>query len=173
MVFFIFHILMHVGGVVLQVYQEAADLVTRGLSGEDIHVSPKNVRVYDSLSNMLREHVHDAKRALHYALKAVEVQPDCENSHHTLANALVQLGHLDDAKAAFEKALKINPQYSLALSSYGDCLMQIGLLEQAEIHLQKSLQLDSTHFLTKFRLAALIIKLPNVSTAQLLQAEQL
>ena len=154
-------------------YQEAADLLDLGLSGEDIHVTPKNVKVYNSLSNMLREHAQDTKGALHYALKTVKMLPDWENSHHTLANALVQLGRLDDAKAAFEKALKINPDFSIALSNYGDCLKKLGLLELAEKHLQKSLQLDPTHLLTKFRLAALMMQLPNVSTAQLLQAEQL
>ena len=147
--------------------------MTRGIRVKDIHVSPEDVKIYNSLSIMLREHAHDSEGALRYALKAVKIEPDWENSHHTLANALVQLGRLDDAKAAFEKALKINPDFSAALSNYGDCLKQMGLLEQAEIQLQKSLQLNSASLLTKFRLAALIIKLSNVSTAQLLQAEQL
>lgn len=143
------------------------------MAGEDIHVTPKNVKVYNSLSNMLREHAGDSWGALRYALKAVQAEPDWENGHHSKANALVQLGHLAEAKLAFEKALEINPEFAVAHSNYGDCLQKMKLLEPAETHLQRSLELDPTHLLTKFRLAALIVQLAKASTEQLLQAEQL
>ena len=160
--------------VVLQVYQEVADLLDCHYSGENIYFVDEDVKVYNSLSNMLLQHPPDSKGALQYALKAVKRRPGWANSHYTLANALMQLGRLTEAKVFFEKALKINPQFSAALlSNYGDCLKQLELLEQAETHLQKSLQLNSTHLLTKFRLASLMTELPNVSTVQLLQAQQL
>ena len=148
-------------------------MVTRGLDGEDIHVTPKNVKVYNSLSNMLREHSGDGQGALHYALKAVAVESDWENGYHSKANALVHLRRLAEAKVAFEKALKINPQFAIAHSNYGDCLLKMSMFELAETHLQKALQLDGAHLLTKFRLAAVIIKLPKGSTQQLEQAEHL
>ena len=61
-------------------------------------MSPEDLKVYNSLSIMFRDHAQDSEGALRYALLAVKVEPDWENSHHTLANAMVQLGFLDDAK---------------------------------------------------------------------------
>ena len=156
-----------------QKYQEAADLVTRGLAGEDIFVSPQSMRAYNSLSNMLREQARDGEGALKYAQKTVQLEPDWENGHHTLANALVLLGRLDQAKAAFEKALHINPQFAVAHSNYGDCLEKMGLLEEAEQSYRQALELLDSSVLTKFRLAALVIKLDKPSLQVLLHAEQL
>ena len=139
----------------------------------DVHVTPKNVKVYNSLSNMLREHAHDPQGALKYALKAIEVEPDWENGYHSKANALVELGRPSEARVAFEKAVQINPDFAMAHSNYGDLLSKLNLVEEAEDHLQRSLQIDRNHTLTKFRTAAIIIKLPHPSRIKLLQAEEL
>ena len=154
-------------------YQQAADLVTRGLAGEDIHVTPKNTKVYNSLSNMLREQAGDAEGALKYARRAVELDPGWENTHHSMANALVLMGRLEQAKAAFEKALDINPEFALAHSNYGDCLQKLGAHDNAEHSYRESLRLDSTHGLTKFRLASLISTGATHTPAQLWEAEKL
>lgn len=156
-----------------QVYQQAADLVTRGLSGEDIHVTPKNIKVYNSLSNMLREQAGDAEGALKYARRAVELDPTWENTHHTMANALVLMGRLEQAKTAFEKALSINPEFAVAHSNYGDCLQKLGARNDAERSYRESLRLDPTHGLTKFRLASLISTGGMPTPAQLWEAEEL
>ena len=85
----------------LQTYRSAAQLVTRNLEGDKrIHITPKNIRVYNSLSNMLREHGNDLPGALHYAQKAVEWEPDWANAHNTLANALLAMEKYDRAKVA-------------------------------------------------------------------------
>ena len=47
---------------------------------------------------MLREHGSDLARALHYARKAVEWEPDWANTHNTLANALLALEVYNKAK---------------------------------------------------------------------------
>ena len=84
---------------VLQTYRSAAELVTRNLEGDKrIHITPKNIRVYNSLSNMLREHGNDLPGALHYGRKAVEWEPDLANSHNTLANALLAMEAYREAK---------------------------------------------------------------------------
>ncbi len=147
--------------------------MTRGLTVGDVHVTPKSVRMYNSLSNMLREHAQDPQGALKYALKAIEVEPDWENGYHSKANALMELGRLEEARLAFDKAVTINPDFAVAQSNYGDCLSKLNMVEEAERHLQKALQLDNNHTLTKFRIAAVIVKLPKPSREQLLQAERL
>lgn len=157
----------------LQVYREAADLVTRGLSEEGIHVGPKNIKVFNSLSNMLREQVGDGEGALKFARKAVELEPHWENGHHSMANALVLLERLEQAKIAFEKALNINPKFAVAHSNYGDCLQKLGAYDDAENSYRESLRLDSTHMLTKFRLASLITNTGKPIPARLWEAQQL
>ena len=83
----------------LQTYRSAAELVTRNLEGDKrVHITPKNIRVYNSLSNMLREHGNDLAGALHYARKAVEWEPDWANTHNTLANALLAIEGYKEAK---------------------------------------------------------------------------
>ena len=85
-----------------QTYRSAAQLVSRNLDdgNTSIHVTPKNIRVYNSLSNMLREHSSDLQGALHYARKAVEWEPDWANTHNTLANALLALNRYSEAKVS-------------------------------------------------------------------------
>lgn len=153
-----------------QVYQGAADLVTRGLSGENIHVATKNLRVYNSLSNMLREEAGDGEGALHYAMAAIQQEPEWENGYHSKAKALVYLGRLKQAKPAFEKALRINPNFASAHSNYGNCLERLQLLTEAESSYRQAVRLDPSDVLSKFRLAALISKLETSTPERLLEA---
>ncbi len=47
--------------------------------------------------------------AVRFARKSVEAQPGYAGAWITLANALGQLGRLDEARAAMDRALKANP----------------------------------------------------------------
>ena len=85
-------------------------MVTKSQEDKSITITAKNIRVYNSLSNMLREHAGDGKGALKYALKAIEWEPKWENGHHSKGNALVFLGRLEEAKMAFEKATRAQPK---------------------------------------------------------------
>ena len=77
--------------------------MTRNLEGDKrVHITPKNIRVYNSLSNMLREHGNDLAGALHYARKAVEWEPDWANTHNTLANALLAIEVYKEAKVQYK-----------------------------------------------------------------------
>ena len=116
----------------------------------------KSIRVFNSLSNMLRENAGDAQGALKYAQLAIQHEPNWENGHHSKGNALVALGKLSQARVAFERALKLNSDVAIMHSNYGDCMQKLGFKEQAEESYRKSLQLNPGHTLTKFRLAALI-----------------
>ncbi len=149
-------------------------MVTLGEEDKSIAVTTKSVKVYNSLSNMLREHSGDAKGALKYALKAIEREPNWENGYHSKGNALVLLGRLDQARVAFEKALALNPQVAIMHSNYGNCMQKLGFKQQAEEIFRQSLRLDSHHTLTKFRLAALISTVSSsTSRERLLEAEHL
>lgn len=105
---------------------------------------------------MLREELGDGEGSLKYARRMVQLEPGWENGHHSLANALVKLGRLEQAKPAFEKALSINPNFTAAHSNYGACLLRLGLEKAAEHSYRQALHLEPTHTLTKFRLASFL-----------------
>jgi TolB-like protein/pimeloyl-ACP methyl ester carboxylesterase len=64
------------------------------------------------------------------ALAAVRADAEDPWAHLALANTAAYLGRLDDALAAFEQALRLNPNFSLALGSYGLVLTWAGRLKE-------------------------------------------
>ena len=82
-------------------------MVTAGLSDETsaINVSPKDVKVYTILANMLREYPDSYWEAYELSLKAVEQEPKWEESHNMMGNCLMKLQRFSDALDAFKKAV--------------------------------------------------------------------
>jgi TolB-like protein/DNA-binding winged helix-turn-helix (wHTH) protein/pimeloyl-ACP methyl ester carboxylesterase len=64
------------------------------------------------------------------ALAAIRADAEDPWAHLALANTAAYLGRLDDALAAFEQALRLNPNFSLALGSYGLVLTWVGRLKE-------------------------------------------
>ena len=59
------------------------------------------------------------------------------------ADDLVKKKNLVDAVAMYQEALKLKPDYSVALSNLGSALMQLGRNEEAIPHLQNALKADT------------------------------
>ena len=85
----------------------AADLITLGLSEEnlDINVSPKDVKVFTALANMLREDPETYEEAYELTKKAVKQEPKWEEAHNMMGNCLVKLGRFSEARDAFKKSV--------------------------------------------------------------------
>jgi TolB-like protein/DNA-binding winged helix-turn-helix (wHTH) protein/pimeloyl-ACP methyl ester carboxylesterase len=64
------------------------------------------------------------------ALAAIRADAEDPWAHLALANTAAYLGRLDDALTAFEQALRLNPNFSLALGSYGLVLAWVGRLKE-------------------------------------------
>ena len=143
-------------------------------SGEEgIHITPKNIKAYNSASNMLREYTNENDLSLKYANLAVEAEPDWENGYNTRGNILLKMGRYSQAKGDFERAVKINPDMGVAYSNLGECLLKMGLIKDAEMNYRKCLEFEPMHILTKFRLSNAIIKSDQLTMDRLQEAEQL
>ena len=91
-----------------QTYRLAAELVTLGLSSENPHisVSPKDIKVYTALANMLREYPESYEEAYEWTKLAVKNEPKWEESHNMMGNCLVKLGRYSEAREAFRKSVR-------------------------------------------------------------------
>ena len=148
--------------------------MTNGLSGGGVHITPKNIKVYNSLSNMLRDYTDRIDDAYHYAKEAVRWEPEWENAHNTKGNVLMLFNRVSEAKLEFEEAIRLNPEFSVAYSNLGDTLEKLKDYTGAEMYYRKCLAMDPDHILTKFRLAGLVIqRMKNPPMELLLEAKQL
>ena len=88
----------------------AADLITVGLADENsvINVSPKDVKVYTALANMLREYPESYEEAYELTKKAVKQEPNWEESHNMMGNCLVKLSRFSEARDAFKKSVSLS-----------------------------------------------------------------
>ena len=144
------------------------------MNGGGVHVTPKNIKMYNSLSCLLRDHTDRIKDAYHYALEAVRWEPEWENAHNSKGGALMKMNRVLEAKAEFEVAVRLNPEYAMAFSNLGEALEKLMDFKGAEKNYRKSLALNPSHGLTKFRLAGLVVlKIKNVPMAKLMEAKQL
>ena len=158
----------------MQVYRRAADLVLKGSTNEtDILVTPSNHRVFNSLSNMLREHTDNDAESLRYATMAITFEPEFANSHHTKGKILLKMQRYSDAKPHLLEAVRLNPTYAAAHSNLGEVLFKLGEMKSAVEHLRSSLKQEQGDPLTMFRLANTLAHLIHPTQAQLREAEDL
>jgi TolB-like protein/cytochrome c-type biogenesis protein CcmH/NrfG len=76
------------------------------------------------------------------ALAAVEADREDAWAHHGLAYVLLFQRRFDDAIAAFELALRLNPNFALAYSSYGVTLCYAGRWEDGDAAARRALRLS-------------------------------
>ena len=76
------------------------------------------------------------------ALAAIRTDSEDPWAHLGLACAYVYLGRIEDALAAFETALRLNPNFSLAQGYYGLVLSWVGLWREGAQAAQRALRLS-------------------------------
>ena len=69
-------------------------------------------------------------------IEAQELQSD--DLFYNMANAFYKMNQVAPAIYYFEKALKINPDFSNASAEMGECLLKIGKFEEGRSLIQKS-----------------------------------
>lgn len=168
--------------------------MTLGLSdsNSNINVSPKDVKVYTALANMLREYPETYQEAYELTKKAVKNEPKWEESHNMMGNCLLNLGRFSEARDAFKKSVspfflhtemyqemlllfkvKLKPDYAIAHSNLGNAHQELREMTEAEEHYREALKLDENHLLTKFRLAKLISDVSPKTLQRLMEADTL
>src|ERR1700692_1462296 len=75
--------------------------------------------------------------------KAITLKPDVAANYNNLGNDLAKLGKVDDARAAYQKYVDLNPtDAALAWRNFGIVLYQANRMKEAIEPLQKALALD-------------------------------
>ena len=82
-------------------------MVTLGLTDKHttINVSPKDIKVYTALANMLREYPETYQEAYELTQKAVQHEPQWEEAHNMMGNCLMNLQRFVEARDAFKKSV--------------------------------------------------------------------
>lgn len=73
--------------------------------------------------------------------EAAKLLPDDADAHYNLGNALLVLGRLDEAGAAYRRTLQIVPGYAEAHCNLGNVLRNLGHLDEAEASCRRALQI--------------------------------
>jgi len=76
------------------------------------------------------------------ALKSIQADSEDPWAHHALGSALLFKRRFEDSLAAFESALNLNPNFSLAQGYYGLALSYCGRWQEACVAAQRALRLS-------------------------------
>lgn len=87
----------------------------------------------------------DAASASRLLLKISRHEPLNEKALNLLGIAEAELGHLDASSAAFERALRIHPDFLPAQENYGLALFRASRFPQAKLHLALAIRLGSAN----------------------------
>jgi tetratricopeptide (TPR) repeat protein len=95
------------------------------------------VRTYNQTS-----YWHDSERLWRHA---TDVTTDNHIAHHSLGNALLEQGRLDEAIVEYRKSLAIRPDRAAVESNLGNALLRLGRVDEAMPHLQQAIESDPNY----------------------------
>ena len=129
--------------------------------------------MYHTLADLLREREGKLEEAYQFSLEAIKNEPDWDAAHNTKGFILLKMKKFHKAVEAFKETIRLNPDSVHGHSNLGESYRELGDFVSAEKMFRKALSLNDTHILTKFRLAAMIVKMRTFSAKKLLEAEKL
>lgn len=83
--------------------------------------------------------------------QAAALAPEDVTAHTGSGEALLELGKIDEARAAFEKAVAVDPTYTPAMSNLALVLARQGLADEAEAKFKAALELNPLDAGTYYR----------------------
>ena len=131
------------------------------------------MKVYHTLAEMLKEQVGKLEEAYQFSLEAIKNEPDWDTAHNTQGFILLKMKKFHEAVAEFKETIRLNPESVHGHSNLGEAYRELGDFVNAEELFRQALSLNDTHVLTKFRLAAMIVKMRTYNAKKLLEAEKL
>lgn len=91
-----------------------------------LQLQPHNAGIHLNLADLLFKQQEHDNAILHYG-RALAAQPDLADAHAGLGAVLQELGHLEEAKRCFERAITINP---LCVSHYARLVRNVRLVPE-------------------------------------------
>jgi tetratricopeptide (TPR) repeat protein len=114
-----------------------------------------NWMAHEKLGEVFMGRGHVAEAVAQYR-KALEIKPDCAESHVSLANALGALGRIEEALAHLHKALEIKPEGAEIHYNLANVLARRGQVEGAVAQYRKVLELKPDFAEAQCNLATLL-----------------
>lgn len=87
-----------------------------------------------------------------------QANPDSSQAQFELGNAYVEAGQWEQAQAAYQKAIELDPNYQAAYANLGVVYYQLGKLDLAALQYQKALELKPNDGEVAYNLGALYVQ---------------
>ncbi len=110
-----------------------------------ISLDPKLERPYYELGDLYLLGLHKPDDAIAAYKSALALKPYDSRVHYTLANALAEAGHLDEAQAQLDEAARLDPKSAFLQNSIGDFNLKRRKWDLAQQAYAKALAIDP-HF---------------------------
>jgi tetratricopeptide (TPR) repeat protein len=107
-----------------------------------LEVEPDSVRALNFIAYTLADEDIDPARALGYAERAVELDPENGFVRDTLGWTYYKLGRLDEAREALEAAIELGGTDSVIFEHLGDTLLALGLIDEAVTAWGRALEIE-------------------------------
>ena len=108
-----------------------------------IQINPRFAGAYRNLAKVWYKQGHKDK-AIACTYQALSLEPEKASAqiHHNIGLELLQLGQIEEASQCFERAIKIEPQFSVAHQKLAETLEEQGKWQQAALSYRQALVLN-------------------------------
>lgn len=107
-----------------------------------LEISPDSVQALNFIAYTLADEDIDPSRALPYAERAVELDPENGFVRDTLGWTYFKLKRFDDARETLEDAIRLGGAESIVYEHLGDALQAVGLVHEAISAWSRALELE-------------------------------
>ena len=126
----------------------------------------KDYRIFSNYGVILRN-LGNLQEAEISQRKAIELNPDCIESHSNLGNILKDIGKLKEAELSLRKAIKLNPDLAEAHYNLGTILYELGNPQEAEISTRKAIKIKPHYANAHYNLGLILSDLGKLKGAEL------
>ncbi|MFC1756198.1 tetratricopeptide repeat protein [Patescibacteria group bacterium] len=102
---------------------------------------PYSARAHNNLGDVYGIEKDWEKSIFHFK-RAIEIKPDYSEAMHNLANTLMQLGYIEEARAIFAQSIQINPDLFQSYHKLGLLEYELGNPERAMQFFIKTLEIE-------------------------------
>ena len=135
-------------------------------SGKPLPDPKDRIQVYELVAEAMADGQHGRYgESLRKLREAEKTEPDSLSIRYLMALDYYRMKDFPRALEQFQRALQINPQFSLAAYYLGVTQLEVGDLAGAQASFLKVLELDSTNFSAAYNLGALYTRQKRVDDA--------
>lgn len=137
-----------------------------GTSNKNLADPKDKIQTYELISSAIEDSQHGRfKPSIEKLQTAARGEPDSVPVHYLLALNYFRSGDLNAALPEFERVVKLDPTYALALSDLGEAYGRLGESDKAINSLKKALEVDATNFTAAYNLGVVYLNEKDLTSA--------